>query len=249
MKLADIVNEISAFDKSPSREKIRLFAWYVHTFKNKEVFSNADIRECFSNLHIADPNVAKYLSRMVVYKDVMKVRGGFKLERAVRQELDKKYGVHHTVVQVSKLLADLPAKLASVAEKIFLEEAIKCYRVEAFRACVVMTWNLGYSHLLYWILKDGKRLDNFNVAIGKRYPKKPPVKIAIYDDFFEELKESEVIEICKTANLVSSNVIKILREKLGKRNTAAHPASVVIVQSQADDVVTDLVNNVVLALT
>ena len=37
--------------------------------------------------------------------------------------------------------------------------------------------------------------------------------------------------------------------KLGKRNTAAHPSTMVVVQSQADDVVTDLVNNVVLALT
>jgi hypothetical protein len=60
------------------------------------------------------------------------------------------------------------------------------------------------------------------------------------------LKESEVIEICNTAQLLNGNIIRILREKLGKRNNAAHPASVVIVQSQADDVITDLLNNVVL---
>ena len=73
------------------------------------------------------------------------------------------------------------------------------------------------------------------------------ITIAKYDDF-EELKESEVIEVCNSASLVNGNIIRILKEKLGKRNTAAHPASVVVVQSQADDVVTDLVNNVVLAL-
>lgn len=72
--------------------------------------------------------------------------------------------------------------------------------------------------------------------------------ISNYDDF-EELKESEVIEVCNSAGLVSGNIIRILREKLGKRNMAAHPSSVLVVQSQADDVVTDLVNNVVLALT
>ena len=48
---------------------------------------------------------------------------------------------------------------------------------------------------------------------------------------------------------MNGNIIKILKEKLVKRNIAAHPSSVVVVQSQADDVVTDLVNNVVLALT
>jgi hypothetical protein len=47
---------------------------------------------------------------------------------------------------------------------------------------------------------------------------------------------------------VNGNIIRILKEKLGKRDIAAHPASVVIVQWQADDVVTDLINNVVLPL-
>jgi hypothetical protein len=63
-----------------------------------------------------------------------------------------------------------------------------------------------------------------------------------------EFKEAEIIEVCNTAQTVNGNIIKILKEKLVKRNIAAHPSSVVVVQSQADDVVTDLVNNVVLAL-
>lgn len=249
MDLADLVNQVSGFDEASPREKIKLFAWFLHTHKGKEVFDNADIRTCFHELHIADPNVAKYLPRMVEYKDLMKVRDGFKLERATRTALDAKYGTHHSVVQVSKLLTDLPGKVPDVAEKNFLTEAIKCYRIEAYRACVVMTWNLAYSHLLHWILREAKRLGDFNAAIARRYPKKPPTKISAYEDFLEELKESEVIEICSAASLFNSNIIRILREKLGKRNTAAHPASVVIVQSQADDVVTDLVNNVVLKLT
>ena len=70
-----------------------------------------------------------------------------------------------------------------------------------------------------------------------------------YDDFADEFNESEIIEVCNSAGTVSGNTIKILKEKLVKRNMAAHPSSVVVVQSQADDVVTDLVNNVVLALT
>src|SRR5215467_8872662 len=111
-----------------------------------------------------------------------------------------------------------------------------------------MTWNLAFDHLLRWILKDAKRLADFNAAIPRRYPKKSPFAI-ITQEHFEELKEPEVIEICNSAFLMSGNIIKILKEKLTKRNTAAHPSSVVVVQSQADDVVTDLVNNVVLALS
>jgi hypothetical protein len=153
------------------------------------------------------------------------------------------------VVVVSKILSELPAKIPNVDERTFLTEALKCYKVEAYRACIVMTWNLAYSHLLDWILKDQTRLDRFNAAISKRYQKMTQLKITMYDEFLDELKESQVIEICNTASLFNSNVFKILKEKLDKRNIGAHPSSVVVVQSQADDVVTDLVNNVVLALT
>jgi hypothetical protein len=249
MELVDLAVQVDGFDNLRPREKIRLFAWHLHSNKGKDVFDNAAIKACYDELNLAVPNVAMYLPRFAEAKppDLVKIKGGYKLERSIRAALDEKYGVHQSVVQISKLLADLPGKVPDIAEKNFLVEAIKCYRVEAYRACVVMTWNLAYSHLLCWILGDPTRVADFNAAIPRRYPKKPPLFITKYDDF-EELKESEVIEVCNTANLVNGNIVRILREKLGKRNTAAHPASVLVVQSQADDVVTDLVNNVVLAL-
>jgi hypothetical protein len=248
MELADLVTQIEGFDQAAPRDKIQLFAWFLHTHRNKEVFISADIRACFSSLHLADPNVPKYLARMLEYGEIIKVRDGFKLERTVRIALDGKLGMHQTVIQVSKLLADLPGKVPDIAEKNFLAEAIKCYRVEAYRACVIMTWNLAYSHLVHWILRDVGRLTQFNSSIAVRYPKKSAMRITNYDDLQEHLKESEVIEICNTASLLNGNIIRILKEKLGRRNAAAHPSSVVIVQSQADDVVTDLVNNLVLSL-
>ena len=67
-------------------------------------------------------------------------------------------------------------------------------------------------------------------------------------DDFEDFKEREVIEICNTANLYNSSVFKILKDKLDRRNIAAHPSNVTMLQSQADDMITDLVHNVVLAL-
>jgi hypothetical protein len=116
----------------------------------------------------------------------------------------------------------------------------------------VMTWNLAFDHLLNWILKDPVRLMAFNAAIPTKFqksPKKASIVISRYDDFADDLKEFEIIELCKSADLLNDNLIRTLKEKLGKRNTAAHPSTMVVGQSQADDVVTDLVNNVVLALT
>jgi hypothetical protein len=251
MTLQELVDQVQGFNTLAPRDVIRLFSWWLHVHSGRDTIDNDALRKCYDDLHMLAPNVAMYTGRMAtqfVPPDLVKNKSGFKLTRELRQELDKKYGVHHSVVQVSKLLADLPGKVPDLAEQTFLVEALKCYRVEAHRACIVMVWNLAYNHLLNWILRDPTRLSLFNANIVKRNSKKANLAIAKYDDF-EDLKEREVVDICNTANLINSSVYKILVAKLDRRNMAAHPSSVVVVQSQADDTVTDLVNNVVLGLT
>jgi hypothetical protein len=220
----------------------------LHVHKQHDAFNNADIRGCFKELHIVDPGVSVYLPNMHKQGDLLKSKDGYRLAGPLRSEYDERYGLHQSFVTVRKLLADLPAIVPSLAEQTFLKEALRCYSVEAYRACIVMTWNLAFHHLLNWILKDPARLAAFNAKIVKRNPRKAHITIAGYDDF-EDLTEREVVDICNTANLITSGMNKILLAKLDIRNTAAHPSAIIIVQPQADDVVTDLVHNVVLALT
>ena len=250
MQLQELVEQVAEFDRSATKDKIKLFGWWLHNHGGKQLFNPVDVRGCFSKLHIDQPPaLATYLSRLADSKEFVKEKGQYKLGRTIRSDLDKKYGVHHSVAAVSKILTDLPAKIPNINERAFLQEALKCYRNEAFRACIVMTWNLTYAHFLDWILKEPARLAIFNAAISKRFPKKAGLTISSYDGFLDELKEREVIEIGSSSGLINSNVFKILKEKLDRRNIAAHPSNVVVVQSQADDVVTDLINNVVLALS
>lgn len=249
MQLQELMEQAPGLDRAPPREQIKVFAWWLHTHCGKELFGPVEIRGCYDKLHINEPPaLATYLTRMFTAKDLLKEKTQYKLSRGVRADLDKKYSVHHSVVAVNKILTDLPAQVPDVAERAFLNEALKCYRIGAYRSCIVMTWNLAYGHLLDWILRDPTRLVAFNDAIAKRYPKMTSLQITRYDEFLDELKESQVIEICNTANIINSSIYKILKAKLDKRNIAAHPSTAVVVQSQADDAVTDLVNNVVLAL-
>lgn len=250
MQLDELVEQVTGFDNAAPKDKIKLFAWWLHTHGGKELFGPTEIRGCCAKMHIDEPPaLATYLTRMADAKDLIAEKGKYKLARTARAELDKKYGVHHSVVAVSKILTDLPAQVPDIAERAFLQEALKCYRHEAYRSCIVMVWNLAYSHLLDWILADATRLDAFNAAIVKIYPKKKGLVLAKYEDFTEELTEREVVEIANVANVYNSVVFRILKQKLDRRNIMAHPSNVVVVQSQADDMITDLVHNVVLALT
>lgn len=178
---------------------------------------------------------------------LVKVGAGYRLAPALRRRFDAKHGTEPTVVAVSKLLADLPAKVPNVNERNFLEETLKCYGVKAYRAAIVMVWNLAYDHVVEWLLADTVRLDNLNSGIVRRFPKKS-LTIAKRQDF-DELKESELIQACRTARLMDKNTVQILESKLTRRNTVAHPSRIVVTQAQADDAITDLVNNVILALT
>jgi hypothetical protein len=251
MPLEDLVAQVNSFDAMLPGERIRLFAWWLHTHRGMTTFKTGDIRGCFDMMHLPVPNIAMYLTRMTETRPAKALRKGdsYNLAREARTDLDKKFGVHHSVVAVSKILTDLPAQVPNINERAFLQEALKCYRHEAYRACIVMVWNLAYSHLLDWILADATRLDAFNGAIIKIYPKKKGLTIAKYEDFTEELTEREVVEIANVADVYTSVVFRILKQKLDRRNIVAHPSNVVVVQSQADDMITDLVHNVVLAFT
>jgi hypothetical protein len=144
-------------------------------------------------------------------------------------------------------LLDLPKQVPDVGEREFLDEALKCFRASAFRAAIIMSWNLAYDHLLSFVLQH--HLAAFNAQWPRSFSKQNAqarVQAITARDHFAELKESEVLNICKAAGIISPDIWKIMDEKLGKRNSAAHPSGVVIGPPQAENFIHEIVNNVVL---
>jgi hypothetical protein len=251
MKLTEFVGIVPEFNGLTARDLICHFVWFLHVHKSKETVGYADVRACFRELHLKEVDVTVYLPQMANKRepDLIRVKGAYKLEGKLRRAFDAKFGQEASVVIVTKMLSDLPGKLSAAEERAFLTEALKCYRVAAYRSAIVMTWNLAFDHLLRWIVADASRLASFNQAIGAKFPKRSGYQVTQQIESFEEFTEAETIELCRTARLVSKNIIEILREKLKRRNAAAHPSQIIITQMQTDDVISDLVNNVVLALT
>lgn len=250
MELSDLQQKVEGLADKSHADKIKLFAWYLHTYQKTDYFGHSDIKKCYDDCNVASPSsFGGYFANLVKNKEILKNSFGYRLENRVREALDAQYGSSEIAVKITELLLTLPEKIPDLAERTYLDEALICYRHGAFRAAVVMTWNLTYHHLCDYVLKN--RLADFN----KRWPivytghhRKALKLIAKMDDFSDDLKESEVIEICKSAGIITKDVQRILLEKLGRRNSAAHPSSVTIEQLQVDAFIDDLIKNVVLKL-
>lgn len=132
-------------------------------------------------------------------------------------------------------------------EEDFLEESTP--RKTSARSSKARTYkspDVVDNHLRQWAFTDSDRIAAFNAALSKKYPKKCLEVLQIAD--FDELKEFEFLELCQSSKLLSKNLVEMLKEKLKRRNAAAHPSSVRFTQAQADDVITDLITNVVARL-
>lgn len=252
MQLEELVNGISGFSGWKDADKIRFFAWFVHSKKNRERFSSKDLKDCYAELGLSQPSsITPFLNAMEKRKpkEVLRNSQGYLLEKRVRDDLEKKYGQRPASIQVDALLAELPTKVPNLTERTFLNETIICYKCKAFRAAIVMAWNLAYDHLCHYVLN--KHIAKFNAQYPIRFPKqhaKSKVKTIVSRDDFNELTESDVVDICRSANIISGSLHKILKEKLDKRNIYAHPSGTVVSPQTAEEVIIDLVNNVVLKL-
>lgn len=249
MTVEDFVNGIPNFASKNHPERIKAFGWFLHTDRKQEAFAASEMTKCYQDAHLGEPvNMYRFLVSLTEKKkpELLKDARGFRLAQPVREKLNGELGRTEMVIAVEKMLTGLPGQIADQPERLFLTEALTCYRHGAFRAAIVMVWNLAYDHLCRWVLADPQRVAEFNAGIGKRNTRKAHITITNRVSF-EELKEDEVIDILGYRHDFSENLKRMLKEKLGRRNTYAHPSHLIIARSQVDDMITELVNNVVLA--
>lgn len=235
---------IPSFNTKPAPFQIEAFGWYLHEMKGLEHFSTGDIRQCFEAVHLPQPpNIAASLAKILEKRPARAIRNakGYKLASAARFDMAKILPVRASAVSTTALLNDLLGKITHSTHKVFLNEALICFKNHAYRAAIVMAWNLTYSHVIDRIFNN--HLAAFNSQRMKVYPKLPEVtKLADFEDYGER----QVIEICRGARIFDATVCKTLTERLNRRNSAAHPSSATFLAVQAEDMITDLINNVLL---
>lgn len=250
MTLEEFAQQIPDFNKWNYAQKTRFFGWYLQTHKNKPHFKPADVTACFKELGLDRPvNIGRLIQSMTESKpkQVLKSANGYSLERRVKEQFDTAYGERESTVAVHAMLAELPGRIPGIDERAYLNEVLTCFKHKAFRAAIVMAWNLAYDHFERWLLDDPARLAQFNTQLPLSFPKDDVKAINGVEDF-SFLREDQVLTVAKKSRLISVSLHKVMKEKLDRRNAVAHPSDIVVKPVNAEDYITDLVENVVLML-
>jgi hypothetical protein len=248
MTLVDFVSQVRGFYKKSAVDQLLIISWFAEAKEQRVGVDGAYLRQSFRAVGVEPPDMSIYLPRLAGKKppQIVREKSQFRLAGSVRRELDRQFEGDAIEVAVTKSLKDLPSKIPDLAERAFLSETLACYKAGAFRATTVMAWNLAYDHLTRWATTTDERLAALNDGIRRRLQGRAIV-VASHKDL-SELTERVVVECCQTGGLIDKNQAEILLEKLKRRNAAAHPSSIVIGQHQANDTISDLVDNVVLSL-
>jgi hypothetical protein len=249
-KLQDFIIGVAGFADMNHADKIRLFAWLQHFLFKKDRFNTGNINWCFDTLSYQAPNISQYLKNMENAGELLKDAVGYRCEGKFMARYTELYSVHDITLNVRQLVKDLESVIPDLGEKDIFREALICLRHDAGRAAVVMVWNIAYYHLCQYVLKH--KLSEFDNRIPVRYPRAwkttdLPI-ITKYEDFGDKMSEREVIEVANSASIITGDIHKVYVEKLGKRNSAAHPSTIHVTQVQAEGFIDDLIRNTVLLL-
>jgi hypothetical protein len=245
--IENFVLKIKNFNVMKNSQRIEYFVYYLSKYSGLESIKAKNIENCFNELSIPPfSNISRYLNdnakkkKGFEQKFIKKSDNSFKLTRNYEDEIKLNIVEDNLVKDLSILLRDLLSKVTNNEENNFLEEAIKSFEIGAYRSAIIMTWILTIDHLYTYILSYKKQ--EFINSL-----KKINSKISIYcKDDFSEIKESQFIEICRNAQIISNDTRKILDYKLGIRNTFAHPSTTVLTKNKALEFIEDLIVNVIL---
>lgn len=150
------------------------------------------------------------------------------------------------ISSVTESLRALQQTVTIDQEQILLADALRCLECGAFRAAIVMGWNLTFERLRRWIFRSPrKRKAAFNAALVTK-PKSKNVNhkpLQIYEDFYE-LSERQILDIAYEAKLFSKQKHQVLINALSDRNHFAHPSSRRATSATAAGYIENLVVNI-----
>jgi len=262
MDINKFLNDVRNFQEYSRKSKILLFAYYLRQYEGIIEFRSRDMQRCFKeSLSKVPSDLGLLLKDMAKGKNSRLMRGSNKLSFSLS---------HHGLNEVEKYLTSkvqttkdvnteaevdsfldigrpylekILQRIGDDTQKKFMAEAIACLGVDAKRSTIIMVWAGTIAHLYNYILL--KKVKDFNSALKKRSDKFKKLEIKVYDDF-SDIPDSIFLEVAKSGKVITNDVRKILEEKLGIRNTCAHPSDIEIHKTKVINFIEDIIDNIII---
>jgi hypothetical protein len=243
MTLKEFVQQNPSFATEGIGNQVLAIAWYWRTYEPDRVLQFNELVQAFKDIALDSTQLLETWNTLISQEPkalVMTTLNEYQIALPFRLNLDQKYATSQGRPQsaaVKKLLTDLLATIPDTEQRIYLDETIICLKNEAYRAAIIMAWNLGYDHLCRYILQDQGRLDDFNKHVVKN-------KVTLLIDFADS-KESQVLQWSRAANIIEKHTLLLLEAALDRRNMAAHPSSTSQSLSNVESIIDDVVKQVI----
>lgn len=250
MPRPDFLSRIRGLDNYSAGSHLVLLGYHLRRNGHAE-FSPGDIQTEFQNaaLPLPTPTLDSALAEASNGKHapLVSVEGGkFSLSADGLEQVENLLREIGGLRTAHEALQNLTGVIAPEADDRFLPEVRQCIEAGARRATVVMMWLLTVDHLERYILAHD--LPRFNAAMAARSEYAGAPQIRRQEDFAELRKEQHFVEILGSSTIVTRDVKRLLEEKLGFRNSCAHPNALLVSDAKVVSFVEDLVYNVILKL-
>jgi hypothetical protein len=233
----------SVLREASDAERIRLLTWHLILHENRDAVSSRDIEAAYRELHLNVPASVSASMRAMVGKSLRR-RGvdRYVLSRSAIASIEKRFTKGIDAPRAKSALLNLRAAISTREEISYYNEVLACLQADAFRAAIVMTWNLCYFHFIGWLFD--KHISSFNNELVKSMKH----AAVTTPEAISYLSEDLVLTTARKSRVVSNSLHKVLKEKLDRRNAVAHPSTMVIHRETAEEYVIDLVSNAIVHL-
>jgi len=243
MAVQHILDEVGGLSTLSKKEQVKKVAYAHYVQTNSTTFTQKDLAAIFSSNNLVIPNLSRELSLIVKDKpcEIFKTKKGYVLERGFIKVMDDQFGSKYSK-DATNHFQDLFKRVHKQSHKEFLQDAIMCFNLKLYRPAIIMTWIVALDMLYDYVIESC--LIKFNIELAKANKK---LKIQSKVDF-EDLKESQFIELLRASSIISKEQKKILDDKLDIRNSAAHPNATSFKEAKTATFIEELLNDIVATL-
>ena len=222
-----LVEFLAPLVKASHRDKILATLYYKHNYENTNALTIEQIRDELKKSRIKNwkkINISDVLLKSGHFVDTPGLQenkrlwnltpSGYKYIKELLNLPETIPEIEHDVGTLNNLVNNITDPLV----KDFIEESIKCLRVDALRATVVFLWSGSVKTIHLNMLTYNQSV--LNAAIKKHDPKARDIKRI---DHFSYIKDQTVLLAAQDLGLIDKNQKDTLEEALNLRNRCAHP--------------------------